>query len=463
MSRIYLIDVGSTFTKLAVADSDARRIVGMSLAPTTVAEGVQVGLENAISLLPPSLRTRRMEVAKACSSAAGGLKVVVVGLVPALTSEAARRVALNAGAKVVGCFSYTITRKELAQIEALQPDMLLLAGGTDGGDHETILANAESLAVSGVGCRYVVAGNKVVGEEAVELLERAGKDVVLTENVMPQVDVLNPEPARTAIREAFIQHIIKAKGIDKIESRASMLMPTPMAVLRAAELMGGGPSEPGPWNELMMVDVGGATTDVYSVCAGAPTEAAIVPKGLPEPFAKRTVEGDLGVRHNVESLLDLAGGRHEEVRLGSGKVMPFEDFAVQARRSTTPASRLPENEDDAGVDGFLGSVAVEEATQRHGGALEQAYTLNGPVHLLYGKDLRSVENIVGTGGPIVFGKDPGAVLSSALYSDRFPMSLRPRSATMWLDRDYLLYAIGLLAGIDPQLARDVAANHIVRI
>ena len=128
---------------------------------------------------------------------------------------------------------------------------------------------------------------------------------------MPDVNVLNVEPARTMIRKVFIERIIAAKGLKRAEEFVEgILMPTPTAVLKAARLLAPGTPREKGLGDLVVVDIGGATTDVHSVGLGSPGQAGVVRKGLPEPYAKRTVEGDLGIRYNAESIL-LCGDRSD--------------------------------------------------------------------------------------------------------------------------------------------------------
>jgi len=103
--------------------------------------------------------------------------------------------------------------------------------------------------------------------------------VVVTKNVMPEINVLQVEPARQAIRELYLQEITKAKGLDVIQEEVGLAMPTPLAVMKAGELFNKVTGK-----EVVIVDVGGATTDVHSFCEGKPRGSGVVLKGLPEPF-----------------------------------------------------------------------------------------------------------------------------------------------------------------------------------
>ena len=156
----------------------------------------------------------------------------------------------------------------------------------------------------------IVAGNKAVAPEAAQILLDRGFEAVVVDNVMPELNRINVEAAGRKIREIFINKIIEAKGFQQVESfMDGILMPTPAAVLNAAKLLAEGTGKEAGWGELMAVDPGGATTDVYSVAEGAPTKDGIMWKGMPEPKVKRTVEGDLGMRHSAKAALESLAGR----------------------------------------------------------------------------------------------------------------------------------------------------------
>ncbi len=161
-----LIDLGSTCTKVVAVDVLNETITGRAQSPSTVSTDVTIGLKRAIDELKRITGTHDLDEAKAlaCSSAAGGLRMVSVGLVPSLTVKAGTLAALGAGAKVVASYSYKLTYQELLNIEELSPDIILLTGGTDGGDEDTILHNARLLANSKLVAPVVIAGNKVIQE-----------------------------------------------------------------------------------------------------------------------------------------------------------------------------------------------------------------------------------------------------------------------------------------------------------
>jgi len=463
---VLLIDFGSTFTKVTAVDMDRAEIVGRAQSPTTVNSGIGIGLARAIDGLveqtgQPALRKAPRY---ASSSAAGGLRMVVCGLVPRLTSEAARRAALGAGAKVVGIYSYRLTRADVGAIEATAPDILMLCGGTDGGDGEVLLANARSLAGSSLRCPFIVAGNRSVNDEAAQLLAAAGMDTHATSNVMPEFGKLEVDPARRAIREVFIERIVKAKGLDEVQrTLEAPVVPTPMAVLLGAELLARGHGSEAGLGDLLLVDVGGATTDVDSVAKGEPTEPSLVMRGLPEPLAKRTVESDLGIRFNAMHILETAGD--SVARHASDETLGDDADALQARVQSLSlqVQSLPDSEAEHRVDTALARTAVEIAVARHAGTIERVYMPDGEVALQIGKDLRAIEVVVGTGGILAHGRNPRYVLEGARYSPREPLSLRPKAPRLLMDSLYVFYASGLLAEAHPGVAIRMQKRSLVQV
>lgn len=262
MGVALLMDIGSTYTKGVAVDLDTAEVVAKAKAVTTVWEDVNIGVSQVLKELK-AMGVYKVDRKLACSSAAGGLKMVAIGLVPGLTAEAAKRAALGAGAKVAKVYSYELSDDELEEIVSFKPDLILLAGGTDGGNKVVLLHNAEKLAASALIAPIIVAGNKVAGPKAKELLARGGKEIYLTENVMPQLERLNIEPVREVIRNVFLSKIIYAKGLSRVkEYMGGVIMPTPSAVMKAAELIATGTPKEQGFGELLVVDIGGATTDI---------------------------------------------------------------------------------------------------------------------------------------------------------------------------------------------------------
>lgn len=456
MSKIRLfVDFGSTFTKLVAFDLEAEELLGRVQVPSTVETDITVGLNQAFSLLaqvvPFGEEERKQTVA--CSSAAGGLRVVCVGLVPEYTTEAGKRAALGAGAKIVGSYSYELSEQELKEIEELAPDIVLLTGGTDGGNKRVIIHNAAMLARTGPQVtNIVVAGNKSAYDEVDRLLAGTGKNVIYTKNVMPEVGVLDVDAANRTIRDLFIARITEAKGISKVGSMiAGVLMPTPAAMLEAAKLFSEGlPDEPG-LGELLMVDVGGATTDVYSIARGTPASGSVRYVGLPEPYAKRTVEGDLGLYHNLDTLKEVARDQDPPGW--------FDDVVEKmCLERSVPSDPL---EKECHV--LLTRAAVRTAVNRHVGQLKPVFTPDGEVWLQRGKDLTQVKWVVGAGGPVSFSSDPARVLEGAVYEPDLPLLLKPKHPQFLLDKHYIFFALGLLAQSEPVKALRLMRRYAVPV
>ena len=457
MTTALLIDFGSTFTKLRAVDLEKAEIIGTGQGPSTVATDITGGLTKALSDLEgrigplPDFKHRL-----ACSSAAGGLGMVTVGLVKELTAEAAKQAALGAGARLTGAFSHGLTQGDIAEVEALAPDIILLAGGTDGGNSDVILGNAAKLAAA-VTCPVVVAGNREAADEAAGLLKAAGKPVTVTENVMPEFGTLNVEPARDAIRQVFIERIVHAKGIDRAEEMFdAVLMPTPAAVLEGARLLSEGLDNDPGLGPLVVIDVGGATTDVHSVATGEPTAEGVIPHGLPEPHLKRTVEGDLGMRINAPAIAEAVGMD----TLAEATGLDVDGVRKILDEITAAVDSLPKTAAQKRFDQALAEAAVGIAVARHAGTVSIVQTVTGPVSMQTGKDLGSVATVIGTGGVLAHGTHPGAALARALADPAKPQSLRPKDPELRLDRDYLLFACGLLAGVEPEAALTLGLAHM---
>ena len=451
-----LIDFGSTYTKLTLVDVEGERILGTASAFTTVATDINDGLEEGLRRLRDKVGEVEFEACYACSSAAGGLRMVTSGLVPELTGEAAKLASLGAGAKVVGVYAFQLTEEDILDIERERPDIFLLVGGTDGGNTECIIHNARMLAGIKPEFPIVIAGNRNAAAECRRILE--GSEVYVCPNVMPKFGTLNVEPTQKKIREIFLDRIIEAKGLSRAKELLSdIMMPTPAAVLLAMELLSGGTQAEGGIGELVAVDVGGATTDVYSIADGMPEHMNTVFKGLPEPYAKRTVEGDIGMRYSVGGIIEAAG-EGEIVRLSGltpervGELVEM----IKEKKDTVPGG-----EDDlAGLDFALAASAVREAVRRHAGTISETYTMMGLTYVQEGKNLTKVKNVVVTGGSLIHTERTEEIAAHALFSENEPQSLRPRAAAVWVDRTYILAAMGLLSQHYPEVALRIMKKEL---
>ncbi len=457
--RIF-IDFGSTFTKVVAFDLEKEELVARVQAPTTVDTDIMTGLNDALRLLRETVDVTDEDIknAVACSSAAGGLRMVCIGLVPEYTTEAGRLAALGAGAKVVGTFSYEMSRSEQRELEELAPDIVLLTGGTDGGNKKNILHNAEVLARTGPGVRnIIIAGNKSAHDDLHEIFDATDKNVVYTKNVMPEFGRLDIDPVNEMIRDMFISRITEAKGITRVrDTIGSVVMPTPSAVLEAARVLADGTyKEPG-LGELMLVDVGGATTDVHSVAAGTPHQGGVAMVGLPEPYAKRSVEGDLGMFHNLDTLVDIA--KQEGVEF-EGEITDYGEVMAGLKKLLS----IPKGDEQTHNQMMLARLAVKTAVNRHAGRIELQYTRNGEVWLQHGKDLTEIKTVIGAGGPLAFSADARYVLEGAARLNEPAAVLKPEKPQFWLDRRYILFAIGLLSLEDKDKAIRIFKKYMEKL
>jgi uncharacterized protein (TIGR01319 family) len=460
-----LIDFGSTFTKVIAVDLHTSQIVARSQAPSTVLTDVREGLLQALAALhegysifarrPKTLDVLSDHLVLASSSAAGGLRMAVIGLVPGLTLLAASQAALGAGAKVVGSFAFKLASHSIEEIVRLRADMILLTGGTDGGDSATILHNAQLLADSSLYVPIIVAGNQAIAAQVGEILEAGGKEVRPTDNVMPRSGVVAVDSARDEIRKLFIERITHARGISAITELVPVVLPTPMAVLKGVRLGAVGTDQEEGWGEMVVVDVGGATTDVHSIGYGYPAGENVITQGLPEPYAQRTVEGDLGIRFNAATLLGQVGpdrldaewrSMFPQLQVSRGEIGRY------INEISEKTARVPEEKWHRAADAVLARIAVEIALERHVGKRERVVTTAGEAWVHYGKDLRNTPRLIATGGVFVHNPYSSMIVSGSGKEQVDATVLRPKHPQIYLDSSYILYAVGLLGEDYPDLA-----------
>ena len=440
---VLIAEIGSTTTLVSAFDLSAKpRFLGQGQAATTVLEGdVRVGLSRAIESLKESLGESSIEYDEllASSSAAGGLKMCVHGLVYDMTVRAAKAAALGAGAIVRQTTAGKLTQSDLAEQRAIQPNLILLAGGTDGGERETALYNAELLATSGTGAPVLYAGNAQNQSAIKAIFERAGVPVYLTENVYPRLDALNIEPVRKQIHAAFERHIVSAPGMEHIRDLVTgPILPTPGAVMEAAMLLY---EEIG---DLVVLDIGGATTDVHSVTNGSEEIARLLT--APEPFNKRTVEGDLGLYVNAHHLVEQIGEEKLSHELGL-------DVAAVLREYRP----IPETDAQFLLTSRLCLEAGLTAISRHAGRLRHFYTPQGRATAAEGKDLSLVKTIVGTGGALTRLPERERILRQLADCNAGSTMLYPKPGTMHLafDEKYIMASLGVLAKTNPAAAKEL--------
>ncbi|HEX5118778.1 MAG TPA: glutamate mutase L [Pseudonocardiaceae bacterium] len=416
MTGFLCLDVGSTWTKAALVSPDGV-VLGAAQHPTTPPEVL-----TGIGKVTAAVGGEGAEVL-ACSSAGGGLRLAVVGQERLVSAEAAYRVALSAGAKVVHVSSGELDGAGIRALRAARPDVLLLAGGTDGGDTRVLLHNARRLAVNRVACPIVLAGNTAVREEALTLLLGTRRTVVVTDNVLPDVGELAPGPARAAIRSVFLNHVIGGKGLSRgPRFRRLVRSVTPDAVLTGVGRLAALSSLSGDTEgAVLVVDVGGATTDVYSAVS-APADRELHAVALPPD--RRTVEGDIGVRWSAPGVVAAAAA---ERLLADGEQA---GLASAAAHRAEHVDAVPA---DPSVDVRLARLAAVLAVRRHLRMIDGRLGPHGAgLMVLSGGVFRHAD------------ADRLAAVEAALRSD--PV-LRPvvRQAEIVVDHRYVLAPAGLLA------------------
>lgn len=435
---ILVAEIGSTTTVINAfrnLNSDAPEFIGQGQAPTTVIEGdVNIGLTNARDDLIKNLGVEKLVYDKmlATSSAAGGLKMTVHGLVYDMTAKAAKEAALGAGANIHMVTAGKLRRTEVKKIKTINPNIILIAGGVDYGERDTAIYNAEIIAALDIKVPVIYAGNVENKDEIVEIFEENGKEDLLyiVENVYPKIDMLNVEPTRKVIQDVFEEHIVHAPGMVKVRDMVTgPIIPTPGAVMEASKML------KESIGDLVTVDVGGATTDIHSVTEGSEDVSRILIS--PEPTAKRTVEGDLGVFVNMQNIVDMIG---------------FEKIALDLNRSTEEMQKLidahvaiPKTEKQIQFVERLAKEAVEVSANRHAGAYRDLFGTSGRKTFAEGKDLTSIEWIVGTGGAMTRLPNRENLLMRVALSNRGDKLLPKAESKILIDNDYIMASLGVLS------------------
>jgi uncharacterized protein (TIGR01319 family) len=425
-------EIGSTTTVVNAFNgigTGTPAFIGQGQAPTTVSEGdVIIGLKGAIEGLKKNLQadTLTWDDMLATSSAAGGLKMTVHGLVYDMTVRAAKEAALGAGGIIKMITSGRLRKTDLKKIEEIAPNIILVAGGVDYGERDTAIYNMEMILSMGLKTPIIYAGNIENQEEVRLMCEETDNQLYIVENVYPKIDTLVVEPTRKIIQDAFEEHIIHAPGMAKVrELVKGPIIPTPGAVMEAAKVL---KEEIG---DLIIFDVGGATTDLHSVTEGSNEINSILIS--PEPVAKRTVEGDLGVYVNVAHVVEKIGMDNLK------KEFPDADELLENYKP------IPVTDRERQFVERLTKEAVLTSLERHAGALRYFYTASGKKTVAEGKDLTAIRYIIGTGGSLTRLPGNKQILES-VKSQVKELELYPREAArILIDEDYILSSLGVLS------------------
>ena len=443
---VLVAEIGSTTTVVNAFDhleSENPVFLGQGQAPTSVKEGdVNIGLQAAIEDMKKNLHieNEKLEYTHmlATSSAAGGLRMTVHGLVYDMTVKAAKEAALGAGANIHLITAGKLSKVDMIKLDRIKPNIILIAGGVDYGERETALYNSELIAASDLNIPVIYAGNIAVADDVKLIFEAYSKEknLHIVPNVYPKIDILNIEPTREVIQDIFEKHITEAKGMEKIREMVNgPIIPTPGAVMKASKIL---KDEIG---DLVTIDVGGATTDIHSVTEGTEKVNKILVE--PEPVAKRTVEGDLGVFINKKNIVDLIKIEKLEKELN----MTPEDI----EKFTNSDIAIPETEEHKRFIERLTKEAVIVSINRHAGGY-RTYFGGKSDTLAFGKDLTAVKWIVGTGGALTRLTAREEILNSISQFNRADKLLPTAEAKILIDNDYIMASLGVLSSLNKEAA-----------
>lgn len=438
---VLVAEIGSTTTVVNAFDqleTDNPVFLAQGQAPTSVKEGdVNIGLQAAIEDMKKNLHIENEDInykhMLATSSAAGGLRMTVHGLVYDMTVKAAKEAALGAGANIHLVTSGKLTKVDMLKIDKIKPNIILIAGGVDYGERETAIYNSEIIAASDLDIPVIYAGNSAVQDDVKLIFEAYSKEknLHIVPNVYPKIDILNIEPTREVIQNVFEKHIIEAKGMEKIREMVNgTIIPTPGAVMKASKIL---KDEIG---DLVTIDVGGATTDIHSVTEGTEKVQKVLVE--PEPIAKRTVEGDLGVFINKKNVAEMIKIERleKELDMTSEEIEEFINSDIA----------IPESEKHKRFIERLTKEAVIVSINRHAGGY-RTYFGGKSQTLAFGKDLTAVKWIIGTGGALTRLPAREKILSEIALSNKGDKLLPTAEAKILIDNDYIMASLGVLSSL----------------
>jgi len=468
---MYLItDAGSTTTKaILIGDKNGEyRLLGRGEHPTTVEipyEDVTIGVTKAIEdlgsrvglnlisgsgplkSLGPDSRVKYLST----SSAGGGLQMMVFGVMQNVTAESAKKAALGSGAIILDIITVDDRRPMFMRLDAIRaarPDMILISGGIDGGNTDFALEIADLLNAANPRPRFgagykipvIYAGNRDAAPLIVDTLADHF-DVTVVDNVRPTFDREVLEPVRTAIHELFMSHVMAhAPGYMKLRSWVDAdIMPTPAAVgkimLEVALSRG---------MNIVGVDIGGATTDVYSVMSGA---------------LHRSVSANLGMSYSAGNVLAEAGIENIMRWLPFG--MSPEEVSDRICTKLINPTTVPSNLIDLQIEHALATEALRLAFEQHKQIATAPPKQSSAWSSLMGEgrvasvgpetrtviDIGNVNMIVGSGG--VLSHAPRRAQAALIMVNAF----LPRGVTyLAVDSIFMMPHLGVLSQIDPKTA-----------
>jgi len=424
---------------------------GVLNAAQEIAElmGRKLVLEDGSGIITPQKEDEGVDIYISTSSAGGGLQVVVGGVVRSMTAESAMRAALGSGAIVMDAFATNDKRPPHEQIEKmrqLRPDMILLAGGVDGGTKKHVVALAERIRAAqprtrlggGFNLPIIFAGNKEVRTEITTLL----KDICaleIVDNVRPIMEKENLAPARDKIHDLFMEHVMaQAPGYDKLMQWVNTpIMPTPGAVGQIMQTI----AKQRKIN-ILGVDIGGATTDVFSVFGSV---------------FNRTVSANLGMSYSVSNVLAEAG-LHNVF-----KWVPFpideKDLRNRIGNKMIRPTTIPQTLEELQIEQAIAREALRLAFIQHKTfavglkgvqkqrSIADAFRQEGSDSIV---QMMSLQLIVGSGG--VLSHAPRRAQTMRMLIDAY----QPEGYTeIAVDSIFMMPHLGVLSTIHPQAATDV--------
>jgi uncharacterized protein (TIGR01319 family) len=475
LSVIIATDCGSTTTKAILIEKlgDEYRQTYRGEAPTTVEapfEDVTRGVLNSFAeleelsgrkildgerIITPNRATQGepkvgVDIYISTSSAGGGLQMMVAGAVQSMTGESAQRAALGAGAIVMDVLASNdgrLPHEKIERIRALRPDMILLSGGTDGGTVTHVVEMAEYIAAAEprprLGMTYqlplIYAGNKDARDRIKEIL--GGKtSLVITDNLRPVLERENLGPARTKIHDQFLEHVMaQAPGYKKlIEWTGAPIIPTPAAVGLIMETIA-----KREHLNLIGVDIGGATTDVFSVFGG---------------IFNRTVSANLGLSYSISNVLAEAG---------LANIMRWVPFTIEEqtlrnriKNKMIRPTTIPQTLDELQIEHAIAREALRLALIHHKSlatglkGVQQERTISDIFEQRASGetliDMLQLDLIVGSGG--ILSHAPRRVQSMLMMVDAYePLGFTRLS----VDSIFMMPHLGVLSTVNEQAAMDV--------
>ncbi len=467
MHDYFIVDIGSTYTKQRLFANE--KLIASSQSPTTIHD-VHEGIENGRSIIREQLGSESIEAKEilASSSAAGGLRMVAMGYMARVTAKAAKEVAMSSGAKILEIISSEDTEEYKIEIlKEILPDIILLAGGTDFGNEESIIENAKIIVKSNVNAMVVIAGNIAAQATVAQILKEGKVKHIRIANIMPTIHVLNVDEARNTIHKEFIKQITKAEGLSKIvkEITNDKVIPTPGAVLLAAEVLAKGTDFEEGMGDLIVVDLGGATTDIHSVIPAyseLPDEEIGLVVSNYRQVSLRSVEGNLGMRVSALGVLHTKSAKlilHQRGIKDDAIAERFYEYALSMEQDT---KRLPSSDEEYYFDTLIAETAVEIALKRHAGyiAIEPDPVTGISSGMPIGRDLRNVETIIAVGGIFAYRdeEESKSIIINALKNKG--MSLLPKTYNVVIDKNYILYAGGIICQKDNEYAFAILKNNL---